>query len=56
MFCCSMTYCQYRVIQKKNDVIDIKKGKRKDLVYKWVPYLHYTIEEFRASRHLDLKT
>jgi hypothetical protein len=42
MFCGSMTYCQYRVIQGiQNEVIGIKE----DLVYIQVPYLQYIIEE-----------
>ena len=42
MFCGSMTYCQYRVIQGiENEVIGIKE----DLVYIQVPYLQYIIEE-----------
>jgi hypothetical protein len=42
MFCGSMTYCQYRVIQGiENELIGIKK----DFVYILVPYLRYIIEE-----------
>ena len=42
MFCGSMTYCQYRVIQGiQNEVIGIKE----DLVYIQVPYLQHIIEE-----------
>jgi hypothetical protein len=42
MFCGSMTYCQYRVIQGiENELIGIKE----DLVYILVPYLQYIIEE-----------
>jgi hypothetical protein len=42
MFCGSMTYCQYQVIQGiQNEVIVIKE----DLVYIQLPYLQYIIEE-----------
>ena len=42
MFCGSMTYCLYRVIQGiENEHIGIKE----DLVYILVPYLQYIIEE-----------
>ena len=43
MFCGSMTFCQYRVIEGiENEVIGIL---RKTLVYIRVPYLQYIIEE-----------
>ena len=42
MFCGSMTYCQYRVIQGiENELIGIKEH----LVYIRVPYLQYIVEE-----------
>ena len=42
MFCGSMKYCQYQVIQGiENELIGIKE----DLVYILVPYLQYIIEE-----------
>ena len=42
MFCGSMRYCQYRVIQGiENELIGIKE----DLVYIRVPYLQHIIEE-----------
>ena len=42
MFCGSMTYCQYRVIQGiENELIGIKEH----LVYIRVPYKQYIVEE-----------